>query len=78
MHFKKTAIKYLEEDGDDVKSLWPLWIGLHTCYNGNYNEEQRPESEQISKNYLSSDCSLELENMKEESLVIANQLVAVK
>jgi hypothetical protein len=29
------------------------------------------------KNYLSSDCSLQLENMKLESLVIANQKVAV-
>ena len=21
------------EGGDDVKSSWPLWVGLHTCYN---------------------------------------------
>ncbi len=25
-----------EEGGDDVKSLWPLCPGLHTCYNGLY------------------------------------------
>ncbi len=25
-----------EEGGDDVKSLWPLCLGLHTCYNGRY------------------------------------------
>ncbi len=31
----------------------------------------------IPKEHLSSDCSLELENMKPESLVIANQNVAV-
>ena len=23
-----------EEGGDDVKSAWPLRLGLHTCYNG--------------------------------------------
>ena len=23
-----------EEEGDDVKSSWPLCPGLHTCYNG--------------------------------------------
>ncbi len=23
-----------EEGGDDVKSSWPLYPGLHTCYNG--------------------------------------------
>ena len=28
------------EGGDDVKSSWPLWVGLHTCYNDNYNERQ--------------------------------------
>src|SRR3989344_8683276 len=26
-----------EEGGDDVKSAWPLRLGLHTCYNGRYN-----------------------------------------
>jgi hypothetical protein len=25
-----------EEGGDDVKSSWPLYPGLHTCYNGRY------------------------------------------
>ncbi|MGQ4443773.1 response regulator, partial [Streptomyces violaceoruber] len=27
-----------EEGGDDVKSSCPLCLGLHTCYNGRYNE----------------------------------------
>ena len=27
----------MEEGGDDVKSAWPLCLGLHTCYNGQYN-----------------------------------------
>ena len=26
-----------EEGGDDVKSAWPLYPGLHTRYNGQYN-----------------------------------------
>jgi len=26
----------LKEGGDHVKSLWPLWTGLHMCYSGNY------------------------------------------
>jgi len=25
-----------EEGEDEVKSSWPLWIGLLTCYNGDY------------------------------------------
>lgn len=25
---------------DDVKSLWPLWAGLHTYYNGSHNGSQ--------------------------------------
>jgi hypothetical protein len=49
---------------DDVKSSWPLRVGLHTCYNGSDNGL-------IPKSYLSSDCSLQLESMKLESLVIA-------
>ena len=34
---------------DDVKSSCPLCSGLHTCYNGRYNEQPTRESEQISK-----------------------------
>ena len=44
--FNLTAINKLEEGEDDVKSAWPLWAGLHTCYNGNYNEKQWCEPEQ--------------------------------
>jgi hypothetical protein len=39
-----------EEGGDDVKSSWPLYPGLHTCYNGAYKGEQDREVEQIPKN----------------------------
>ena len=73
----KTAADKAEEGGDDVKSSWPLWAGLHTCYNGGDNEKQTGDGEQISKNRLSSDYTLQLECMKLESLVIANQHVAV-
>ena len=60
----ETARDKREEGVDDVKSSWPLRVGLHTCYNGNY-------SELISKSCLSSDWGLQLDPMKLESLVIA-------
>jgi len=63
-----------EEGGDDVKSAWPLCPGLHTCYNGRYKGTQYREVEQIHKTGLSSDCSLQLDCMKLESLVMAHQL----
>jgi hypothetical protein len=49
---------------DDVKSSWPLRVGLHTCYNGGDNGL-------IPKNRLSSDRGLQLGPVKSESLVIA-------
>ncbi len=73
----ETAGDKLEEGGDDVKSSWPLHPGLHTYYNGQYNRTQYREMEQIPKTGLSSDCSLQLDCMKEESLVIADQQAAV-
>ena len=66
-----------EEGGDDVKSSWPLQAGLHTCYNGGDNGQRKGDLELIPKSRLSSDCTLQLEYMKLESLVIANQHVAV-
>ena len=66
-----------EEGGDDVKSSWPLQAGLHTCYNGGDRGMQKGNLSQISKNRLSSDCALQLEHMKLESLVIADQHAAV-
>ena len=62
---------------DDVKSSWPLHPGLHTCYNGRYNGKQSREVEPIPKAVLSSDWSLQLDSMKLESLVIADQNAAV-
>ena len=29
-NYKETAGHKPEEGGDDVKSSWPLWVGLHT------------------------------------------------
>ena len=66
-----------EEGGDDVKSSWPLRPGLHTCYNGGDNGQQTRKGELISKSRLSSDCTLQLECMKVESLVIVDQNATV-
>ena len=76
-HSDRTAGDKPEEGGDDVKSSWLLRVGLHTCYNGNYREERCREAGQILKSCLSSDCTLQLEYMKLESLVIADQHAAV-
>ncbi len=66
-----------EEGGDDVKSSWSLRPGLHTYYNGRYSGSQCREVELILKTGLSSDWSLQLDSMKVESLVIADQHAAV-
>ena len=66
-----------EEGVDDVKSSWPLRDGLHTCYNGGDSGQRHSDVMLIPKSRLSSDCSLQLGCMKLESLVIANQQVAV-
>ena len=47
------------------------------CYNGGYKGQQWGDPEPILKNHLSSDCSLQLENMKLESLVIVDQHATV-
>ncbi len=49
----------------------------HTCYNGGDSGQRARECELISKSHLSSDCTLQLECMKLESLVIADQHAAV-
>ena len=38
------------EGGDDVKSSWPLCLGLHTCYNAANKGTQMREQEPIPKN----------------------------
>ena len=55
----------------------PYGLGYTRGYNGSDRGQQPREGELISKSYLSSDCSLQLESMKLESLVIADQHAAV-
>ena len=69
----KTNLLLRWEGGDDVKSVWPLRPGLHTCYNARHNGMQYREIEQIHKTGPSSDWSLQLDSMKLESLVMAYQ-----
>ena len=72
-HSKETAADKAEEGGDDVKSVRPLRLGLHTCYNGRYKRLQYREVELIQKADPSSDCRLQLACMKPESLVTLYQ-----
>ena len=39
-----------EEGGDDVKSSCPLWLGLHTYYNGAHRGTRNREMESNSEN----------------------------
>ncbi len=73
----ETAGDKPEEGGDDVKSSWPLHPGLHTYYNGRYRRSQYRKMELIPKAGPSSNWSLQLDSMKSESLVIADQQAAV-
>ena len=49
-HSSKTAGDKPEEGGDDVKSSWPLWVGLHTSYNGRNRGQRSREAEPIPEN----------------------------
>ncbi|CAN0229133.1 unnamed protein product [Phaeothamnion confervicola] len=44
---RETAGVKPEEGGDDVKSSWPLCLGLHTCYNAAYKGTPNREVEPI-------------------------------
>ena len=72
-HSRGTADDKSEEGGDEVKSSWPLYPGLHTYYNGINNGKLSREVEQILKRCPNTDCSLQLDCMKLELLVIAGQ-----
>ena len=50
-HSGGTAAENAEEGGDDVKSSCPLWLGLHTYYNG-LNRGQR--NREVERNPKSS------------------------
>ena len=42
-----TACGKQEEGGDDVKSAWPIYLGLHTRYNGRYSGKRSSDAERI-------------------------------
>lgn len=46
-YLPQTACDIQEEGEDNVKSSWPLWAGLHTCYNGDHKGKQWRKSERI-------------------------------
>ena len=48
-HSRETARDKREEGGDDVKSVRPLCLGLHTCYNAYYKALPNREVELIAK-----------------------------
>ncbi len=73
----ETAQENGEEGGDDVKSAWPLCLGLHTCYNGRYKGLQTRRGSESQKTGLSSDRGLQLDLVKAESLVIPDQHAGV-
>lgn len=72
-----TASDRLEAGMDDVKSSWPLWTGLHTCYNGVHNKLLWWKSAPTSNVHPSSDWCLQLDIIKMESLVIVDQHATV-
>ena len=49
-HSRETASVNGEEGGDDVKSSWPLRLGLHTYYNGTHKGLLNREVKLIPKN----------------------------
>ena len=51
MHSWGTAWDNQEEGGDDVKSVRPLCLGLHTCYNAQYRGLPTRKGELISKSW---------------------------
>ncbi len=72
-HSRGTAGDKPEEGGNDVKSARPLCPGLHTCYNAGTMSCNAARWSESQKTGLSSDCSLQLDCMKLESLVIGDQ-----
>jgi len=67
------SAKMSDESGDDVKPLWPLWVGLHICYNEDVSSRVENSFSPRNKRSPSTDRFLQFERVKEESPVIANQ-----
>ena len=50
-NYRETAGQKPEEGGDEVKSSWPLWGGLETCYNGKYRGLLTREGKRIPQSF---------------------------
>ncbi len=64
-----------EEGGDDVKSACPLYPGLHTRYNGQYNGSLSREAEPILKSW--SQFGLQAATRLHEVGVASNRRTAI-
>jgi hypothetical protein len=64
-----------EEGGDDVKSACPLYPGLHTRYNGQYNGLPSREAEPILKSW--SQFGLQAATRLHEVGVASNRRTAI-
>ena len=72
---KETAGDKPEEGGDDVKSSWPLRVGLHTCYNGAYRVLQASDSKPITKS--ASQFGLKSATRLHEAGIASNRVSAM-
>ena len=71
----ETAGVSREEGGDDVKSSWPLCLGLHTCYNGGYRGPRNREVEPIPES--PSQFGLESATRLHEGGIASNRVSAM-
>ncbi len=67
----------MEEGGDDVKSSWSLYPGLHTSYSAHYSGKLSRKVEQILQRWARFGLRAEIRPHEGESLVIADQHAAV-
>ncbi len=70
----RDCLRKQEEGGDDVQSAWPLRPGRHTCYNARHRALRPGNGKPIAEKAGSVRIrGLQLDPMKPESLVIADQ-----
>lgn len=62
----------------EVKSIWPISAGPHTCHKGPRNGPCRRRPQRTPNAGPSSDCVLQVARMKLKPLVIVHQDVTVK
>ena len=72
---KGTALVNREEGEDDVKSAWPLYLGLHTCYNGVHKGQPKRKLEPIPKN--TSQFGLKAATRLHEAGIASNRRSAI-